>query len=831
MTSPREAVSILTAVAPVVAPVGGVAATYTSSYADDDLLAKHTAQEKAFPKSYDELVERIEAGELFSLADLDIMADAKMGFLTAEEYGVLHPTFETMQRVLDQQEAAAAAAEAEAAAQKAEEERLAAEKAAQEEAARLEEAERVAAEEAAKQAEAAQNAAMVQTLEATQQTQPETVPDEAGSANQGDSGPTEDQGTDTNGPSTDGAGGTVEGEGNEGEVTPPAVEPEALIMPDWANDETVTLESLIAFLTDNKITYVQEEVESDEPAGTILETLPEAGAEIPAGTEVVIKVAVAKSEEPAPEVPEQPSVPDTPEVPEAPEVPSGPEIDVSNPVDSGIQKPGNAGGVTDESHTAAVIKGQAQTPLKQVAVTVPSISFTHIDNSAYVARHYSEDLTTEKFISLVGESARTIAAENDLYASVMIAQAILESASGNSTLAQAPNNNLFGIKGTYHGNSVQLPTREDDGTGATYTIMSDFRQYETVDESLSDYADLLSNSMGDFYAGARKSNSDSFVDACDFLVGRYATDIFYSEKLQDLIETYDLTRFDVPLTYELTDTFVLPVKDEVSGLDKYLDPVTDKMEYEALVAEYEDYIARTEDYQQALAEWEAQMAAAEQLYHVPVYLEKPSVPATDTPMQQHADAIDAERFEGFEELIAKHQPLPVREARTLNDLTALANSFLGVPYVWGGTTPDGFDCSGLVQYCYREVFNIELPRTTYYQCEVGEEVPFEELLPGDLLFFAEGGDVHHVAMYLGDGYYVEAPHTGDVVKITAMNDKLPDFAKRIVDVRDIDMTEFSDEQLAQFVEREKYLQEREQRLGVTDETLVELTEWLRGLEF
>lgn len=831
MTSPREAVSILTAAALVVAPVGGVAATYTTGYADDDLLAKHTAQEKAFPKSYDELVERIEAGELFSLADLDIMADAKMGFLTAEEHGVLHPTFETMQRVLDQQEAAAAAAEAEAAAQKAEEERLAAEKAAQEEAARLEEAERVAAEEAAKQAEAAQNAAMVQTLEATQQTQPETVPDEAGSANQGDSGPTEDQGTDTNGPSTDGAGGTVEGEGNEGEVTPPAVEPEALIMPDWANDETVTLESLIAFLTDNKITYVQEEVESDEPAGTILETLPEAGAEIPAGTEVVIKVAVAKSEEPAPEVPEQPSVPDTPEVPEAPEVPSGPEIDVSNPVDSGIQKPGNAGGVTDESHTAAVIKGQAQTPLKQVAVTVPSISFTHIDNSAYVARHYSEDLTTEKFISLVGESARTIAVENDLYASVMIAQAILESASGNSTLAQAPNNNLFGIKGTYHGNSVQLPTREDDGTGATYTIMSDFRQYETVDESLSDYADLLSNSMGDFYAGARKSNSDSFVDACDFLVGRYATDIFYSEKLQDLIETYDLTRFDVPLTYELADTFVLPVKDEVTGLDKYLDPVTDKVEYEALVAEYRDYVARTSEYQQALAEWNDQMAAAEELYHVPVYLEKPSMPAADTPMQQHQDAIDAERFEGFDTLIATGQPLPVREARTLNDLTACANSFLGVPYLWGGTTPAGFDCSGLVQYCYREVFNIELPRTTYYQCEVGVEVPFEELLPGDLLFFADGGDVHHVAMYLGDGYYVEAPHTGDVVKITAMNDKLPDFAKRVVDVRGIDMSEFSDEQLAQFVEREKYLQEREQRLGVTDETLAELTEWLRGLEF
>ena len=78
---------------------------------------------------------------------------------------------------------------------------------------------------------------------------------------------------------------------------------------------------------------------------------------------------------------------------------------------------------------------------------------------------------------------------------------------------------------------------------------------------------------------------------------------------------------------------------------------------------------------------------------------------------------------------------------------------------------------------------------------------------------------------------LQSVEVGDVVKITAMNDKLPDFAKRVVDVRAIDMSEFTDEQLAQFVEREKYLQEREQRLGVTDETLAELTEWLRGLEF
>ena len=757
MTSPREAVSILTAAALVVAPVGGVAATYTTGYAEDGEALRCTAEEKAFPKTYEELVERINGGELFSLADLEVMAGS---ILTAEQYGELYPAFEEMQKALDDLPVSE---------------------------------EPASAEEEQKEPE------QPQTQEMPAPSQP--APTEQKTENP----PVDENGEETRDDGVDGSSDQKPGEETTelGGAT--------------GSDKTTGSEIPTDPNQPSTSTDPTDPVEPEDPTNPTDPDNPGEPVYPVDPVEPVDPVDPVDTVEPAD--PDQPAKPDEP------------VIDTDNPVDSGQQKPGNAGGVTDESHTAAVIKGQAQTPLKQVAVTVPSISFTHIDNSAYVARHYSEDLTTEKFISLVGESARTIAAENDLYASVMIAQAILESASGNSTLAQAPNNNLFGIKGTYHGNSVQLPTREDDGTGATYTIMSDFRQYETVDESLSDYADLLSNSMGDFYAGARKSNSDSFVDACDFLVGRYATDIFYSEKLQDPIETYDLTRFDVPLTYELADTFVLPVKDEVTGLDKYLDPVTDKVEHEALVAEYRDYVARTSEYQQALAEWSDQMAAAEELYHVPVYLEKPSMPAADTPMQQHQDAIDAERFEGFDTLIATGQPLPVREARTLNDLTACANSFLGVPYLWGGTTPAGFDCSGLVQYCYREVFNIELPRTTYYQCEVGVEVPFEELLPGDLLFFADGGDVHHVAMYLGDGYYVEAPHTGDVVKITAMNDKLPDFAKRVVDVRGIDMSEFSDEQLAQFVEREKYLQEREQRLGVTDETLAELTEWLRGLEF
>ena len=813
MTSSKNAVSLLTAAALVVAPVGGVAATYQTGYADDGEGDNvRTAGGAPLPKSYDELRHRINSGESFTLADLELMK--ANGVFTSEGQ------YAEMKSIIENGGVAPSKART---------------------------APEPEAEETPEVEEAPEPEAPAEETPAPEETTPPAGGETTPPATEGDSAPDAPGGTEGD--------GTVEG-GDEGTVPPATTDPtvpgegegDGTQTPDEGGDETQKVttmapwpnldmdgERLKAFLIENgvpaeliTIVEVEDSTGTKEP-GDILSTDPLPGHDIFVGQKVTITVAKAASEEPAPPVvdpdPEQPVDP-TPDNPDKPTP--------DNPVDEGVQKPNpdGAGGVTDSSHAAAVNKGQAQTPLKQVAVTVPSISFTHIDNSSYVARHYSEDLTTEKFISLVGEPARHIASESDLYASVMIAQAILESASGNSTLAQAPNNNLFGIKGTYKGNSVQLPTREDDGTGATYTIMADFRQYETVEDSLSDYADLLSNSMGDFYAGARKSNTDSFVDACDFLVGRYATDIFYSEKLQDLIETYDLTRFDVPLTYELTETFVMPVKDEVTGLDLYLDPVADKMEYDALVAEYRAYVDATQEYQQSLARWEEQMARAEDLYHVPVYLEKPATPAADTAMQQHKNAIDAERFADFDKLIAAGAPLPVREARTLNDLTALANSFLGVPYLWGGTTPAGFDCSGLVQYCYREVFNIELPRTTYYQCEVGMEVPFEELLPGDLLFFEDGsGDVHHVAMYLGDGYYVEAPHTGDVVKITAMNDKLPDFAKRIVDVRDVDLSEYSDEQLAMFVEREKYLQEREQRLGVSDEALEELTEWLQGLEF
>lgn len=160
---------------------------------------------------------------------------------------------------------------------------------------------------------------------------------------------------------------------------------------------------------------------------------------------------------------------------------------------------------------------------------------------------YTRNQSTEEFIEEIGEDARAIGQKNDLYASVMIAQAILESGSGNSGLSREPNYNLFGIKGSYEGKSVEMPTLEDNGKGSMYTISAKFRKYPSYKESLEDYATLMTGGTlgrSTFYQGAWKSNTKSYEEATKYLTGRYATDTRYNDKLNGLIETYNLAQYD-----------------------------------------------------------------------------------------------------------------------------------------------------------------------------------------------------------------------------------------------------------------------------------------------
>ena len=111
-------------------------------------------------------------------------------------------------------------------------------------------------------------------------------------------------------------------------------------------------------------------------------------------------------------------------------------------------------------------------------------------------------------------------------------------------------------------------------------------------------------------------------------------------------------------------------------------------------------------------------------------------------------------------------PLAPAPAARYGGVVGVAMQFLGTPYVWGGASPSGFDCSGLIMYAYAQV-GVSLPHHAASQYGMGVPVSRDQLQPGDLVFFNGLG---HAGIYIGGGQFIHAPHTGDVVKISSLSD-------------------------------------------------------------
>ena len=143
-----------------------------------------------------------------------------------------------------------------------------------------------------------------------------------------------------------------------------------------------------------------------------------------------------------------------------------------------------------------------------------------------------------------------------------------------------------------------------------------------------------------------------------------------------------------------------------------------------------------------------------------------TAPAPTTPATTPADPSDPATTTTTTPAAPTPTPAPAPLGGGHPEAASIALRYLGIPYVWGGASPAGFDCSGLVMYVYAQL-GISLPHYAAAQYGYGTPVSRADLQPGDLVFF---DGLNHVGIYIGGGQMVHAPHTGDVVKISPISE-------------------------------------------------------------
>lgn len=233
----------------------------------------------------------------------------------------------------------------------------------------------------------------------------------------------------------------------------------------------------------------------------------------------------------------------------------------------------------------------------------------------------------------------------------------------------------------------------------------------------------------------------------------YLSAIFESKGISDFISRVEA----IKKINELDKKVIKELRDKQEVINKKKADLT---------AENEKLVALKADNEKTLADLNAKKADQDKLVQDLKSQERLFASKVDA-SQSVVNASLAE-IKRIRDAASKVNPSRGGAVNPSNDkIIAYASNFLGTPYVWGGTTPSGFDCSGFVQYVYR-YFGISLGRTTYDQVDEGVAVSRNQLQPGDLVFFGSASAPHHVGIYVGNNSYIHAPQTGDVVKVSAL---------------------------------------------------------------
>lgn len=244
------------------------------------------------------------------------------------------------------------------------------------------------------------------------------------------------------------------------------------------------------------------------------------------------------------------------------------------------------------------------------------------------------------------------------------------------------------------------------------------------------------------------------------------------ESLYSIAQAYGVTVDSLRSANNLGATLL--VGQTLTINDPAKDPAQEAAQEQAAAQAQQQAAAQQAAQEQAAAAQAQQQAAAQQQVQQPVQNQAPAQTQTQAPAQQTQQV----QQQAQPAQVQQPQQQVVSTSADGSAIAAYAQSFIGTPYVWGGSTPSGFDCSGLTQYVYAH-FGKQIGRNTIAQESAGTHIPVSQAQVGDLLFWGTPGSTYHVAIYLGGNSFVAAPEPGQSVKIGNMAYFMPSFAVHV----------------------------------------------------